>query len=57
MSSQPQSQRSGEGTSGLWNYIREDDKRKDKAPDRRTNEDARHQYGRESEQQPSSSEG
>jgi hypothetical protein len=57
MSSQPQSQRSGEGTSGLWNYIREDDKRKDKAPDRRPNEDARQQYSRESEQQQSSSEG
>jgi hypothetical protein len=57
MSSQPQSQRSGEGTSGLWNYIREDDKRKDKAPDRRPNEDARQQYSRESEQHQSSSEG
>lgn len=55
--SQPQGHRSGEGSFGLWNYIREDDRRKDKEPDRRSNEDARQQYSRESEQQQSSGEG
>jgi hypothetical protein len=52
--SQPQGQRSGEGTSGLWNHIRDDDQRKDKEPDRRSNDDARQQYSRDGEQQQSS---
>jgi hypothetical protein len=52
--SQPQGQRSGEGTSGLWNHIRDDDQRKDKEPDRRSNDDARQQYSRGGEQQQSS---
>jgi hypothetical protein len=42
--SQPPGQRSGEGTSGLWNHIRDDDQRKDKEPDRRSNDDSRQQY-------------
>lgn len=49
--SQPPGQRSGEGTKGLWNHIRDDDRRKDKAPDRRSSDDARQQYGRDGEQQ------
>jgi hypothetical protein len=51
--SQPQGQRSGEGTSGLWNHIRDDDQRKDKEPDRRSNDDSRQQYDRQGEQQQS----
>jgi hypothetical protein len=53
--SQPQGQRSGEGTSGLWNHIRDDDQRKE--PDRRSNDDARQQYSREGESQQSASQG
>lgn len=48
---QNQGQRSGEGTSGLYGHIRDDDQRKDKEPDRRSNDDARQQYSREGEQQ------
>ncbi|MDB5897555.1 MAG: hypothetical protein JWP22_39 [Ramlibacter sp.] len=55
--SQPQGQRSGEGTSGLWNHIREDDERKAKEPDRRSNDDARQQYSRDGEQQQSQAPG
>jgi hypothetical protein len=35
----------------LWNYIRDDDDRKDKEPDRRSNEDARQQYSRDDQPQ------
>ncbi|MCC2673585.1 MAG: hypothetical protein K0R58_532 [Ramlibacter sp.] len=49
--SQPQGQRSGEGTSGLWSHIRDDDRLKDKEPDRRSNDDSRQQYDRDGEQQ------
>lgn len=55
--SQPQGQRSGEGTSGLWNHIRDDDQRKQKEPDRRSDDDSRQQYNREGEQQQSHSPG
>jgi hypothetical protein len=51
--SQPQGQRSGEGSSGLWSHIQEDDRRKDKEPDRRSNDDSRQQYHRDGEQQQS----
>lgn len=44
-------QRSGEGTSSLWNHVRDDDQRKEKEVDRRTNNDAREQYNRQGEQQ------
>jgi hypothetical protein len=50
---QTQGQRSGEGTSDLWNHIRDDDDRKDKDPDRRSNDDSWQQYSREGEQQQS----
>ncbi|HEX2546310.1 MAG TPA: hypothetical protein VHL79_15630 [Ramlibacter sp.] len=49
--SQPQGHRSGEGTSGLWKHIRDDDQLKDKEPDRRGDHDARQQYDRDSKQQ------
>jgi hypothetical protein len=55
--SQPTGQRSGEGTSGLWNHIRDDDQLKDKDPDRRSNDDAWQQYSREGEQQRSDQQG
>lgn len=53
---QPQGHRSGEGSSELWNYIREDDRRKEGEPDRRPNEEASQQYSRENEQQQSTNE-
>lgn len=31
--SQPQGHRSGEGTAGLWDHIREDEQRKEREPD------------------------
>lgn len=49
--SQPQGQRSGEGTSGLWDLVRDDDERKEKRPDGRWDEDARRQYKRDDGQQ------
>lgn len=49
--SQPQGHRSGEGSSGLWNHIRDDDQRKEKDSDQRSSDDARQQYSREGEQQ------
>lgn len=49
--SQTQGRRSGEGTRGLWDHIRDDDQRKEKEPDRRSNDAARQQYCREGEQQ------
>lgn len=55
--SQPQGQRSGEGTAGLWNHIRDDDQRKDKEPDRRSNDDSRQQYNRDGEQQQTQDQG
>ena len=55
--SQSQGQRSGEGTSGLWNYIRDDDQRKEKEPDSRPDEDSRQQYSRDGEQQQSQNQG
>lgn len=55
--SQPQGQRSGEGTSGLWNLIQDDDMRREKDPDDRSNDDSRHQYQRDGEQQQSQSQG
>ncbi|HEX2547782.1 MAG TPA: hypothetical protein VHL79_23055 [Ramlibacter sp.] len=55
--SQPQGQRSGEGTTSLWHHISDDDQCKDKEPDRRSNEDARHQYSRDGEQQQSQGQG
>lgn len=55
--SQPQGQRSGEGTSGLWNLVHDDDQRKEKGPDGRSNDDSRQQYQREGEQQQSQSPG
>jgi hypothetical protein len=52
--SQPQGQRSGEGTSGIWNHIHDDDMRKEKEPERRSNDDSRpQQHTREGEQQQS----
>lgn len=55
--SQPQGQRSGEGTSGLWNLIRDDDQRKEKEPGGQSDGDARQQYKREGEQQQSQGSG
>jgi hypothetical protein len=49
--SQPQGHRTGEGTAGLWNHIREDDRRKEREPDGGTTEDARQQHGDGQEQQ------
>ena len=49
--SKPQGQRSGEGTSGLWSLIRDDDERKEKDPDGRSSDDSRQQYRRDGEQQ------
>jgi len=49
-------QRSGEGTSGLWNHVRDDDQRKEKEEDRRSGNDAREQYNRQGEQQRSHAE-
>jgi hypothetical protein len=48
--SQPQGHRSGEGTSGLWNHIRDDDERKEKEPQGGLRDDFRQQYRREAEQ-------
>ena len=55
--SQPQGQRSGEGTAGLWNHIRDDDQRKEKEPDGGSGDDSRQQYKPEGEQQTSQSGG
>ncbi|HUR89064.1 MAG TPA: hypothetical protein VMZ74_08255 [Ramlibacter sp.] len=41
----------------MYNYITEDDKRKEGEPDRSPNQDASQQYSRENEQQQSSTEG
>jgi len=49
--SQSQGSRSGEGTSGLWNHVREDEKCKAHEPDSRPDEQAQQQYGRDAEQQ------
>jgi hypothetical protein len=54
---QPQGQRSGEGTSGLWNLIRDDDKRKETRPDDRPNDDSRQQYHSNDERQRSQDQG
>ena len=54
--SQTQGHRSGEGTSGLWNHIHEDDLRKEKEPDHRSYDD-RPPVGREGEQQQSQDQG
>lgn len=54
---QPQGQRTGEGSSGLWNHIRDDDQRKEKEPERRSNDDARQQYSRNGEHQQSQNQG
>jgi hypothetical protein len=53
--SQPQGQRSGEGTSGIWNHIHDDDMRKEKDSERRSNDDSRpqQQHTREGELQQS----
>ena len=51
--SQPKGQRTGEGTTGLWNHVSDDDRCKDQEPDRRSNDDARQQYSRDGEQQQS----
>ena len=48
--SQPQGQRSGEGTSGLWNLVQDDDQRKERDPDGHSNDDSRQQYQRDGEQ-------
>jgi hypothetical protein len=48
---QPPGQRSGEGTSGLWNLIRDDDERKEREPDGRSSDDSRQQYQRDGKQQ------
>jgi hypothetical protein len=48
--SQSQGHRSGEGTAGLWNHVRDDDQCKEKEPDRGASEDSRPQYGREGDQ-------
>jgi len=56
-SSQPQGNRSGEGTSGMWNLIHDDDQRKEKEPDGRSNDDSRQQYQRDGAQQQSQSQG
>ena len=56
--SQPQGQRSGEGSSGLWNLIQDDDQRKERDSDGRSTGDApRQQYQRDGEQQQSQSQG
>lgn len=54
---QPKGNRSGEGTSGLWNLIRDDDKRKEKDPDGRSDDDSRQQYRRDGDQQQTQTEG
>ena len=48
--SQPQGHRSGEGTTGLWNHIRDDEERKEKEPQGSLRDDFRWQYRREREQ-------
>ncbi|MGV3570908.1 MAG: hypothetical protein ACO1PB_09940 [Ramlibacter sp.] len=55
--SQPQGHRSGEGTAGLWNHIRDDDQRKEKDPGQRSSDDSRQQYDRDGEQQQSQNQG
>ena len=49
--SQPQGQRSGEGTAGLWNHIREDDQRKEREPDEGPQDDARQRHSGDGQQQ------
>jgi len=52
--SQPQGKRSGEGTSGIWSHIHDDDLRKEKEPEGRVQDDSRQQqptHTREGEQQ------
>ena len=55
--SQPQGQRSGEGTSGLWNHIRDDNQRKDKESEQGASDDTRQQYSPQGEQQQSQRQG
>lgn len=50
--SQPQGHRSGEGTAGLWNHIREDDQRKEREPDGGPQDDDRSRHSGEGQQQP-----
>jgi hypothetical protein len=54
--SKAQGHRSGEGTSGLWGHIQDDDKRKEKEPDGRSGDDSRQQYDGKGEQQQRSGE-
>lgn len=49
--SQPQGQRSGEGTAGLWNHIREDDQRKEREPDGALQDDGGHGPSGDGQQQ------
>lgn len=49
--SQPQGHRSGEGTSGLWDHIREDEQRKEREPDGGLQVDAGRQRWGDAQQQ------